>query len=87
MNEQEEKMFGEEFDRWIDNADEQRKNGGYDCMVKTVNSILQDRSKIISQEKEKWIQDIRNCMYEHNPARHGDLPDDAYIRVLDMLQK
>lgn len=40
MNKEQEKVFGEEFDRWIDNASSERNSGGYDCLVKTVSSLL-----------------------------------------------
>lgn len=53
-----------------------------DYTIERLRQALQDiYFKAIEDAKE----DVRDCMYEHNVARHGNTPDDAYARVSEAL--
>lgn len=51
-----------------------------------LRTTLTTRDEAVRREVRKLCQQIaRECFYEHNPARHGNTVDDAYIRVVDAL--
>lgn len=41
--------------------------------------------QLLSSDRERVRALVQDCMYEHNEARHGSTPDDAYERVLALL--
>lgn len=48
--------------------------------------LSQINTEVITQKILEVIKkEIHDCMCEHNEARHGDKPDDAYDRVLNLF--
>jgi hypothetical protein len=55
----------------------------WERIEKAVKSLLTQREREL---KAEWRNKITDCMAEHNDARHGNTPDDAYTRVLELLE-
>jgi hypothetical protein len=58
-----------------------------DGMINGFNQALSKiNTELITQKILEVIKkEIHDCMCEHNETRHGDKPDDAYDRVLDLF--